>query len=125
MAKQRRKLDWVAQAKKDFMAFPADVQYTMGFQLGLVQDGGMPDDFEKIEGIDGPAVYEMRERFDGNAYRCVYTAHLAHRVYVLHAFIKKSTRGRKTALHDIALIRRRLAAAMRADALLDDSAHGT
>ncbi|MGI8689786.1 MAG: type II toxin-antitoxin system RelE/ParE family toxin [Thermomicrobiales bacterium] len=58
----------------------------------------------------------MRERYAGDAYRCVVAARLHHRIYVLHAFKKKSTRGIQTPLPDIALIRRRLAVAIEDDA---------
>jgi phage-related protein len=41
----------------------------------------------------------------------VYTVKFPSAVYVLHAFQKKSKRGKQTPRHDIELIRERLAAA--------------
>lgn len=111
---ERRRVDWIASAKKEFDEFPADVKYVMGFALGLIQDGEMPDGVVPLTGID-PPVFEIRERYQGDAYRCLLTARLRHRIYVLHAFKKKSTRGKKTPLPDIELIRRRLAAAIEDD----------
>ena len=51
---------------------------------------------------------EIVDRHDTNTYRAVYTAQFAGRIYVLHAFQKKSTRGIATPQKDIDLIRRRL-----------------
>lgn len=47
-------------------------------------------------------------RFDGNAYRAVYSVRLPLAVYVLHCFQKKSPKGIKTARLDIALVHTRL-----------------
>ena len=41
----------------------------------------------------GPGVLELRERFDGNAYRLMYVVALRKAVYVLHTFMKKSKSG--------------------------------
>ena len=41
----------------------------------------------------GSGVFELRERFDKNAYRLVYAVSLKKAIYVLHAFIKKSKSG--------------------------------
>jgi phage-related protein len=49
-----------------------------------------------------------RWSFDGDAYRAVYTVKFAGVVYVLHAFQKKSKRGRATPQHNIDLINSRL-----------------
>jgi phage-related protein len=44
----------------------------------------------------------------GGTYRAVYTAKLAGRIYVLHVFQKKSTRGIATPKHELDLIKARL-----------------
>lgn len=115
MAARRRRVDWIASAKKDYDEFPDAVRYVMGFALGLIQDGEMPDGVTPLVGI-APPVFEIRERYAGDAYRCIVAARLQHRIYVLHAFKKKSTRGIQTPLPDIELIRRRLAVAIEDDA---------
>ncbi len=53
-------------------------------------------------------MFELVESFDGNAYRAVYTVRFEHRVYVLHAFQKKSPSGIRTAGVDIDLVSARL-----------------
>ena len=56
---------------------------------------------------------EIVDRYDTNTYRAVYTVQFAGRIYVLHAFQKKSKKGIATPQKDIDLIRQRLAAAER------------
>ncbi len=54
---------------------------------------------------------EIVDRHDTNTYRAVYTTQFAGRIYVLHAFQKKSKTGTATPQEDIELIKKRLAAA--------------
>jgi phage-related protein len=56
---------------------------------------------------------EIVDRHDTNTYRTVYFAQYSDTIYVLHAFQKKSKKGRETPRRDIELIRRRLADAER------------
>jgi phage-related protein len=56
----------------------------------------------------GGGVLEVVDEFEGNAYRAVYTIRFAAIVYVLHAFQKKSKRGRATPKRDLDLIEQRL-----------------
>ena len=56
---------------------------------------------------------EIIDRHETNTYRAVYTAQLGDAIYVLHAFQKKSTKGRSTPKHEIDLIRQRLTDAQR------------
>lgn len=51
---------------------------------------------------------EIVDRHDTNTYRAVYTTQFEGRIYVLHVFQKKSTKGIATPHKDIELIRRRL-----------------
>jgi phage-related protein len=53
-------------------------------------------------------VLEVVEDHDGNIYRAAYTVRLAGRVYVLHAFQKKSKSGIKTPKAEIDLVKARL-----------------
>ena len=61
----------------------------------------------------GSGVVELVEDFAGDTYRAVYTVRFSAAVYVLHAFKKKSKRGRKTPQSDVDLIKRRLTEAER------------
>ena len=48
----------------------------------------------------------------GDTFRAVYTVKIAERVYVLHCFQQKSTKGIETPRQDMDLIRERLKAAL-------------
>ena len=107
LAVGEKPLDWVGSAKQDFLSFPAPVKREIGNALGLAQFGGKHPKAKPWKG-DGPGVFEVVDDFDGDTYRAVYTVRFPQVVYVLHAFQKKSPRGRKTARTDIDLIARRL-----------------
>lgn len=53
-------------------------------------------------------MFEIALPFRGDAFRVVYAAQVADEIWVVHAFQKKSSRGRKTPKREIALIRGRL-----------------
>jgi phage-related protein len=54
------------------------------------------------------SVVEVKESYEGNAYRAVYTVRYVDAIYVLHAFQKKSKSGIKTPKPDLDLIDKRL-----------------
>ena len=68
---------------------------------------GKHPDAVPLKGFGGAGVLEAVEDFDGNTYRLMYTVRLGDRIYALHAFQKKSTRGIKTPQHEMAVVRRR------------------
>ena len=85
-------LDWIGSSKADFLEFPRDVIDDIGYALGVAQLGGKHPDAKPWKG-EGPGVLEIVERFDGNAYRAVYTVRFEGAIYVLHAFQKVSERN--------------------------------
>jgi phage-related protein len=111
-ARPLRPLLWVASSKRDYRQFPARVQETIGFELFLAQTGQHPPSAKLMRGL-GSGTVELVEDFAGDTYRAVYTVRFAAAVYVLHAFKKKSKRGRQTPQGDIDLIKRRLKEAER------------
>ena len=72
------------------------------------QTGGKHPDARPLKGFQGSGVLEVVEDDDGSTYRAVYTVKLAGAIYVLHAFQKKSKRGRKTPPEEIKTVRLRL-----------------
>ena len=60
---------------------------------------------------------EIVSDYQTDTYRAVYTVRFGERVYVLHAFQKKSKKGIATQQSDIELIKRRL---RQAEALHDE-----
>ncbi len=73
--------------------FPAPVKRNAGHQLDRVQRGLNPLDWKPMP-IIGKGVREIRLR-DAGQYRIIYLATLETRIYVLHAFRKKSQEMRK------------------------------
>jgi phage-related protein len=109
-AADERPLHWVGSARRDLLEFPGAVVREMGWALGAAQYGGKHAAAKAWRGA-GPKVMEIAVRFEGNAYRVVYTVALEPAIYVLHCFQKKSPHGIRTARTDISLVSRRLVAA--------------
>lgn len=63
-----------------------------------------------MKGFKGAGVVEVIEDFNKDTYRCVYTVRYGDKVYVLHAFQKKSKKGIATPKPDMDLINTRLKA---------------
>ena len=103
---------WVGSSKRDLLAMPSDVVDVFGFALHLAQAGKKHDQSKPLRGFGGASVLEVVEDHMGDTYRAVYTVKIAERVYVLHCFQKKSTKGIETPKQDMELIRERLKAAL-------------
>ncbi len=90
----------------------------MGYALHLAQEGEKHPDAKPLRGFGGAGVLEVVDDFDGGTFRAVYTVKFANRVYVLHAFQKKSRSGIRTSKSDIDLIKSRLKDAQELEASL-------
>ncbi len=106
---------WIANSRDDVSAMPDPVKASFGHRLSQVQQGRTPLDAKPLPQFGG-GVFELRERFDGNAYRVMYVVALRKAVYVLHAFMKKSTSGIALPKPDVDLIALRLKRAQALDA---------
>ena len=73
--------------------FPAQAKRQAGHELDRVQRGLDPTDWKPMKTI-GPAVREIRIQQEGQ-YRVIYVATFKDRVYVLHAFQKKTRKTNK------------------------------
>jgi len=104
---REKPLHWVGSSKANFTRFPDPVRSDMGYALGVAQLGGKHPQAKPWKG-EGPGVFEIVERHDGDAYRAIYTVRFEDMIYVLHAFQKKSPSGIRTALSDIDLVHERL-----------------
>lgn len=108
-AEEPRPLIWRGASKTDFTAFPPTAQREMGYALFLAQMGERhPIMAKTLSGFVGANVIEVKESYDGNAYRAVYTVRYADAVYVLHAFQKKSKKGLATPKAEMDLVEKRL-----------------
>ena len=84
-----RPLVWLGDSKKNLREFPEGAQKLLGDELQLIQFGGMPRDAKPFKSI-GSGVLEIALRYSSDAYRVVVALQLGRRIYVLHAFQKKS-----------------------------------
>jgi phage-related protein len=99
---------WIGSSRRDLKAFPAEVRDVMGYALYQAQMGSKSPSAKPLAGFGGAGVLEIVENFQTNTYRAVYTVKFAERVYVLHAFQKKSKKGIATPKADVDLIKKRL-----------------
>jgi phage-related protein len=107
MSDKLKPLFWVASARKDLQAMPADVPDAFGFALYLAQTGRRHQHVKPLKGF-GSGVLEVVEDSRGGTYRAVYTVRLEDAVYVLHCFQKKSIQGIATPKTHLDLIKERL-----------------
>jgi phage-related protein len=91
---------------KNIRSFPEEVRASIGYALQLVQSGETPMDAKPFKGI-GSGVYEIVKRYDTDTYRAVYVVKIGEKIYVLHAFQKKSKQVIKTLQVDVDLIKQR------------------
>ena len=105
-----RPVVWMGSSKKDLRSFPDGAQKLLGDELQLIQFGGMPRDVKPFKGV-GSGVLEIALRYATDAWRVVLAVQIGRRIYVLHAFQKKSKKGIETPKRDVDLIKKRYAEA--------------
>ncbi len=105
-----RTVVWLGNAKKNLKDFPEGARKLAGDELQLIQFGGMPKDAKLFKGV-GSGVLEIALRYSSDAYRVVVAVQLGQRIFVLHAFQKKSKKGIATPQRDVDLIKKRYAEA--------------
>ena len=109
-----RVIIWMGNSKEDISALPGPVKASSGHRLRQLQDGKTPLDMKPLPQF-GAGVFELRERFDRNAYRLMYVVSLRKAIYVPHAFMKKSKSGIGLSKPDADLIKVRLQSARSLD----------
>lgn len=103
---QIKPIVWVGSSQKDLNTFPRGVQKDAGYALWLAQLGEKHDKTKPLKGFSG--VIEIISDYQTDTYRTIYAVKLGAKLYVLHAFQKKSKRGIATPKKEIDLIRKRL-----------------
>jgi phage-related protein len=103
---------WIGNSKEELIAFPPEVVSAIGFAIYEAQVGNKHPSAKPLHGFAGAGVLEVVEDYDGDTFRTVYTVRLAGRVYVLHAFQKKSKHGIATPKAEIDLVKTRLRRAL-------------
>ena len=94
-------------ALREFEALPEAARSICLAALTIAAEGGKADIAKPMRGL-GSGVFEIALPFHGSAYRVVYAVQLAEEIWVIHVFQKKSTRGVKTPMREIGLIKDRL-----------------
>ncbi|MCG8333587.1 MAG: type II toxin-antitoxin system RelE/ParE family toxin [Proteobacteria bacterium] len=103
-----RQLYFAGSSLDDPKSFPESVKKRAGFQLHRVKHGKDPSDWKPMNSI-GKGVREIRIKVK-EQFRVIYIASFSDKVYVLHAFKKKS---QKTAKRDLDIAKHRLKAIQR------------
>jgi phage-related protein len=91
-----------------FESFPEAIKDEMGYALFEAQCGLKPIAAKPLKGFGGAGVLEVVSDYQADTFRAVYTVKFRERVYVLHAFQKKSKRGVAIPQAEVELIRSRL-----------------
>jgi phage-related protein len=86
-------IEFLGASLKTVREFPALAKRDAGLQLDRVQRGLDPTDWKPMKSV-GQGVREIRIQHEGQ-YRVIYVASFEERVYVLHAFQKKTQRTGK------------------------------
>lgn len=79
----------------------------IGYALFQAHEGGKSRKAKPLTGL-GQGVMEIVSDFDTNTYRAVYVTKIGDKIYVLHCFQKKSTKGISTPKKEVDLIKTRL-----------------
>jgi phage-related protein len=96
----------MGNSKKNLRDFSDGAQKLLGDELQLIQFSGMAKDAKAFKGV-GSGVLEIALRYASDAYRVVLAVQIGKRIYVLHAFQKKSKKGIETPKGDVDLIKKR------------------
>ena len=113
-------LIWVGDSLQTVRSFPEDVKDEIGFALYQAQTGNKHIKAKPLKGL-GAGVLEVVSDHRGDTFRTVYTVRLAGRVYVLHAFQKKSKTGIATPKSEMELVKQRLKRAIEIHATVERS----
>lgn len=64
---------WIPPTYEELVAFPRDVQHTIGVALMMAQSGDKAPAAKPLKGFKGAGVLEVVDDHDGSTYRAVYT----------------------------------------------------
>lgn len=84
-----KEIRWVGSSYDDLRGFPLEVRREEGFQLGRVQHGVDPDDWNPFDDV-GSGTREIRIRDANGIFRVMYVAKFEEAIFVLHCFQKKT-----------------------------------
>ncbi len=108
MKKAIKKVIWIGSSYKDLMDFPDLIRRAMGHALFAAQEGKLHPHAKVLSGMGSAGIQEIRENDESGTYRVIYTVEMKERVFVLHAFQKKSKSGIATPKQELDLLNARL-----------------
>ena len=88
-----KKLDFLGSSYADLVEMPKEVVRQFGYELGLVQNDLTPEGAKHLTKAFENGVWELRDSYDGDAYRAIYFLKHDEVVFILHCFKKKSNKG--------------------------------
>ncbi|OUR86939.1 hypothetical protein A9Q81_27140 [Gammaproteobacteria bacterium 42_54_T18] len=97
-----KRIVFIGRSLKDIKSVPIKAKRETGFQLDRVQNGNAPFDWKPMPTI-GSGAQEIRIKEDNGIYRIIYVAKFEGKVYVLHAFQKKT---QKTSNFDLGIAKK-------------------
>ena len=106
-----KELIFMGDSKVSLSGFPDEVKREIGYVLRFAQDGKTHYKAKAFKGY--PGVVEIVSPHRKETYRAVYAYKIGARLYVLHAFQKKSKHGSETPKPDLDVIEARYKAAKR------------
>lgn len=107
MLETERDIEWIVAALKDFKKFPESAQRKILVALTDAAQGATADIAKPMKGL-GAGVFEVALKYRTDAYRTVYAVQLDEKIWVIHAFKKKSKMGIKTPKQATDLIKKRI-----------------
>ena len=107
LGRTTRPIGWVKAARRAYETFPEAVRDRISAALTIAAEGGKADIAKPLKGLE-PGVMEIALRHQTDAWRVVYVTEFAGKLWVAHAFGKKSKTGIKTPKRDIDLVKPRL-----------------
>jgi phage-related protein len=84
----------VGTSYKDLLSFPVNVRQEVGYQLHRIQNGLEPENWKPFSTV-GTGVNEICITEEKGIFRILYVAKFQGKIYVLHAFQKKTQKTRK------------------------------
>ena len=85
-----RPVVWLGDSRRNIQAFPVGARKLVGDELQLVQFGSMPNYAKPFHGVGSGVFRDCFSVRDERVSHTVFAVQLGAKIYVLHAFQKKS-----------------------------------
>lgn len=88
---------WEGDSLDVVREFPRDIREDLGLDIRRMQQGERPLSFRPMKSI-APGVFELKQMDENGWYRLIYLSRVGDRIFMLHAFQKKSAKTSKNDL---------------------------